>query len=267
MRHIAPITHGIHAGHSTRRTRSTRVTRIVGIATLVVAAAFTGTGTALAQGSGASAAEQKVDGVMVVMRQQLQLDQREYQRRCPGRPHRRPHHDQRPRRQPGLWWRHSRHPQQQPRLHLRRRRRDGADGSDRHHRQAELHLLPLQGDEHRVGPRRREPEVHQPGLHRRQDLGQLPVSGLGHHPGRGRVHAVPLGRPPLTTAASGRFRRHAPPSATPEIWVMRRVQGEPEFPVPGGGRRGAAVHVAPGAVMHERDRPEVAGRNHQKGFL
>ncbi|WP_328929697.1 hypothetical protein OG429_37385 [Streptomyces sp. NBC_00190] len=66
MRHIAPITHGIHAGHSTRRTRSTRVTRIVGIATLVVAAAFTGTGTALAQGSGASAAEQKVDGVMVV---------------------------------------------------------------------------------------------------------------------------------------------------------------------------------------------------------
>lgn len=52
-------------------THGTRISRLAGIATLVVAAAFTGTGTALAHGTGPSAVDQKVDGVMVVMRQQL----------------------------------------------------------------------------------------------------------------------------------------------------------------------------------------------------
>ncbi|WP_329375763.1 hypothetical protein OG625_00350 [Streptomyces sp. NBC_01351] len=60
---ITPITPRSHTGHSTRRTR---ISRIAGIATLVVAAAFAGTGTALAYDPGASAADQKVDGVMVV---------------------------------------------------------------------------------------------------------------------------------------------------------------------------------------------------------
>ncbi|MFE6834851.1 hypothetical protein ACFVFI_08410 [Streptomyces sp. NPDC057705] len=56
MRHITPTRY------------STRIARIAGIATLVVAAAFTGTGTALAHGTGpaAAAADQKVDGVIVV---------------------------------------------------------------------------------------------------------------------------------------------------------------------------------------------------------
>ncbi|MFB6618957.1 hypothetical protein ACIGFK_02640 [Streptomyces sp. NPDC085524] len=49
--------------HSTHRTR---ISRIAGIATLAVAAAFTGTGTALAQGPGISVADLKADGVIVV---------------------------------------------------------------------------------------------------------------------------------------------------------------------------------------------------------
>ncbi|MEU9084035.1 hypothetical protein [Streptomyces sp. NPDC048357] len=57
MRHTTPIKHG---------TRISRISRIAGIATLVVTAAFTGTGTALAHTPGASAADQKVDGVIVV---------------------------------------------------------------------------------------------------------------------------------------------------------------------------------------------------------
>ncbi|MFJ4863653.1 hypothetical protein [Streptomyces sp. NPDC088748] len=60
MRHIAQST------RTTRTTHSTRIARLAGIATLVVAAAFAGTGAALAQGADASAADQKVDGVMVV---------------------------------------------------------------------------------------------------------------------------------------------------------------------------------------------------------
>ncbi|MFB7462662.1 hypothetical protein ACFCZ1_03970 [Streptomyces sp. NPDC056224] len=55
MRHITPII-----------THRTRISRVVGIAALAVAAAFAGTGTALAHGPGASVAEQKVDGVMAV---------------------------------------------------------------------------------------------------------------------------------------------------------------------------------------------------------
>lgn len=47
-------------------THGTRISRFAGIATLVVAAAFTGTGTALAHSTGSSAVDQKVDGVMVV---------------------------------------------------------------------------------------------------------------------------------------------------------------------------------------------------------
>ncbi|MEY2272444.1 hypothetical protein [Streptomyces sp. BF23-19] len=54
MRHI---THGI---------RTPRISRLAGIATLVVAATFTGTGTALAHSTSASAVDQKADGVMVV---------------------------------------------------------------------------------------------------------------------------------------------------------------------------------------------------------
>ncbi|MEU7606075.1 hypothetical protein AB0B78_23545 [Streptomyces sp. NPDC040724] len=54
MRHITPTRH------------STRIARIAGIATLAVAAAFTSTGTALAHGTGTAAADQKVDGVIVV---------------------------------------------------------------------------------------------------------------------------------------------------------------------------------------------------------
>ncbi|MFG2873677.1 hypothetical protein ACGFYU_01365 [Streptomyces sp. NPDC048337] len=42
------------------------VSRIAGIATLAVAAAFAGTGTALAHGAGGSAADLKADGVIVV---------------------------------------------------------------------------------------------------------------------------------------------------------------------------------------------------------
>ncbi|MGW6983823.1 hypothetical protein ACWGE1_30995 [Streptomyces sp. NPDC054932] len=52
--------------HNTPRTRPTRIARLAGIATLVVTAAFAGTGTALAHGAGALAADQKVDGVIVV---------------------------------------------------------------------------------------------------------------------------------------------------------------------------------------------------------
>ncbi|MFI7356027.1 hypothetical protein ACIBTP_19030 [Streptomyces avidinii] len=55
-----------HIAQSTRTTRTTRIARLAGTATLVVAAAFAGTGAALAQGTGASAVDQKVDGVMVV---------------------------------------------------------------------------------------------------------------------------------------------------------------------------------------------------------
>ncbi|MFJ7591676.1 hypothetical protein ACIQZO_30740 [Streptomyces sp. NPDC097617] len=55
-----------HITHSNRNPRTTHIARLAGIATLVVAAAFAGTGAALAQGAGASAVDQKVDGVMVV---------------------------------------------------------------------------------------------------------------------------------------------------------------------------------------------------------
>ncbi|MDX6761427.1 MULTISPECIES: hypothetical protein [Streptomyces] len=54
MRHTPPIS------------RTTRLARAAGIATLVVAAGLAGTGTALAAGRAAPAAEQKVDGVMAV---------------------------------------------------------------------------------------------------------------------------------------------------------------------------------------------------------
>ncbi|MFG2989335.1 hypothetical protein ACGFZK_08595 [Streptomyces sp. NPDC048257] len=60
MRHIRRTV------RTTRTTPTTRISRFAGIAALVVAAAFTGTGTALAHGPGAPAADQKVDGVMVV---------------------------------------------------------------------------------------------------------------------------------------------------------------------------------------------------------
>ncbi|MFD3543229.1 hypothetical protein ACFWUQ_27540 [Streptomyces sp. NPDC058662] len=55
--------------HSTPRTRGTaasRVARAAGTAALAVAAALAGTGGALALGPGAPAADQKVDGVIVV---------------------------------------------------------------------------------------------------------------------------------------------------------------------------------------------------------
>ncbi len=52
--------------HTPNISRITRLARAAGIATLVVAAGLAGTGTALAQGSAAPAADQKVDGVMVV---------------------------------------------------------------------------------------------------------------------------------------------------------------------------------------------------------
>ncbi|MFD7260490.1 hypothetical protein [Streptomyces sp. NPDC059874] len=57
MRHITHITH---------RTRISRFTGIAGTATLVLAAAFTGTGSALAHGPGSSAVDLKADGVIVV---------------------------------------------------------------------------------------------------------------------------------------------------------------------------------------------------------
>ncbi|THA81738.1 hypothetical protein [Streptomyces sp. A0592] len=52
--------------HTAHISRTTRLARVAGIATLVVAAGLAGTGTALAYGSAAPAADQKVDGVMVV---------------------------------------------------------------------------------------------------------------------------------------------------------------------------------------------------------
>ncbi|MFJ6783152.1 hypothetical protein [Streptomyces yangpuensis] len=52
--------------HTPNTPRTTRLARVAGIATLVVAAGLAGTGTALAHGSAAPAADQKADGVMVV---------------------------------------------------------------------------------------------------------------------------------------------------------------------------------------------------------
>ncbi|WKV75914.1 hypothetical protein AW27_032975 [Streptomyces sp. PCS3-D2] len=52
--------------HTTPISRTTRLARVVGIAALVLAAGSSGTGTALAHGSAAPAADQKADGVMVV---------------------------------------------------------------------------------------------------------------------------------------------------------------------------------------------------------
>ncbi|MFJ3979460.1 hypothetical protein [Streptomyces sp. NPDC090021] len=52
--------------HTPNTSRTTRLARAAGIATLVVAAGLAGTGTALAHGSAAPAADQKADGVMVV---------------------------------------------------------------------------------------------------------------------------------------------------------------------------------------------------------
>ncbi|MEJ8646294.1 hypothetical protein WKI68_43690 [Streptomyces sp. MS1.HAVA.3] len=63
MKHIV---HRSSRTTSSRRTHGTRIARVAGIATLLVAAAFTGTGTALAHSPGAAAADQKVDGVIVV---------------------------------------------------------------------------------------------------------------------------------------------------------------------------------------------------------
>ncbi|MGW7459675.1 hypothetical protein [Streptomyces sp. NPDC054797] len=71
MRQSTPIAHSTptsHTAHGTHPTRRIRISRIAPVAMLVVAAAFAGTGNALAHDAdaGAQAADLKVDGVIVV---------------------------------------------------------------------------------------------------------------------------------------------------------------------------------------------------------
>ncbi|MGW5850524.1 hypothetical protein ACWFQ8_21680 [Streptomyces sp. NPDC055254] len=66
MRHSTPRTHGTPDSPRIHSAAAARVARFAGIATLALAAALAGTGSALALGSGAPAADQKVDGVIVV---------------------------------------------------------------------------------------------------------------------------------------------------------------------------------------------------------
>ncbi|MEU4733001.1 hypothetical protein [Streptomyces sp. NPDC023588] len=69
MRQSTPIAHSTptsHTAHGTHPTRRIRISRIAPVAMLVVAAAFAGTGSALAHDAGVQAADLKVDGVIVV---------------------------------------------------------------------------------------------------------------------------------------------------------------------------------------------------------